>query len=78
MAGKGGEASEMKHTEITKPAHGNDFDSSSLPGWARRCREVVMLCDCNPEFRRNVEGARDPVYKRILVQRARSVCRAVR
>ena len=24
----------MKHTENMKPTHGNDFDSSSLPGWA--------------------------------------------
>ena len=67
-----------KHTEITKPTHGNDFDSSSLPGWARRCREVVQLCRINMEFKRNVETARDPVYKRILIKRARSVCRAVR
>ena len=68
----------MKHTENMKPTHGNDFDSSSLPGWARRSPEVVMLCDCNPEFRRNVEDATDAVYKRILIQKARLVCRTLR
>ena len=68
----------MKHAEVFEGNHGNDFDSSSLPGWARRCREVVQLCRINMEFKRNVETARDPVYKRILIKRARSVCRAVR
>ena len=52
------------HADVVKPTHGNDFDSSSLPGWARRCREVVQLCRINMEFKRNVETARDPVYKR--------------
>ena len=77
MAGKGGESSEMKHAEVMKPTHGNDFDSSSLPRWARRCPEVVMLCDCNPEFKRNVESATEAVYKRFLVKRAREIVRSV-
>ena len=65
------------HADVVKPKHGNDFDSSSLPGWARRCSEVVQLCRINMEFKRNVEGARDPRYKRILIREAREVSRKV-
>ena len=44
-------------------------------GGARRCREVVKLCEINREFLRNVLCARDPRYKRILIQKAREICR---
>ena len=58
----------MRHAEIVKPNHGNTFDSGTLPGWARRSREVVQLCEVNSNFRRNVQTATDARYKRILIQ----------
>ena len=61
----------MKMLDVVKPSHGE------LPGWARRCPEVVQLCQVNMEFRRNVLTATHPVYKRVLIQKARSVVREV-
>ena len=67
----------MKHAEVVRPNYGKRSDPSTLPGWARCCREVVELCELNSDFRRNVEGATDPVYKRVLIQQARLVVREV-
>ena len=67
----------MKHAEVFKPNHAHVFDPGTLPGWARRCGEVVQLCRINMEFRRNVLNATDSKYKRILIQRAREICRGV-
>ena len=52
-----------------------NFNPTILPGWARRRREVVSLCCINTQFRQNVISATDPRYKRILIQKARQVCR---
>ena len=46
-----------------------------LPGWAVRCPEVVQLCERHSEFRDNVMKATDPVYKRVLIQKARNIIR---
>ena len=60
----------MKHAKVFNPP-------SVLPGWARRCQDVVTVCESNSMFRRNVMGATDPRYKQILVQEARIICRKV-
>ena len=65
----------MKHAQTFNPKHAHIFNPGILPGWARRCREVVKLCEINREFLRNVLCARDPRYKRILIQKAREICR---
>ena len=46
-----------------------------LPGWARRCSEVVQLCEVNSGFRDSVMKATDPRFKRVLISKAREVIR---
>ena len=60
---------------LAKQQKKSNFDPSILPIWALSCREVVSLCCVNMEFRRNVVNATDPRYKRILIQKARQICR---
>ena len=64
------------HGQVFRPDHGQPV-GSGLPGWARRCPEVKSLCEIDAAFRNCVITATDPVYKRVLIQKARSVIRGI-
>ena len=62
-----------RRNQIKAIKHRGKFNPKLLPSWARRCVEVAQLCEINVAFRKHVQSATDPEYKRILIRKAREV-----